>query len=516
VRTRAEKLRAFNPGWAVIAGLGGIFVLSAVSCRAPRPASAHRGEVVSTPYGVEPNPPWRERQAVQVRATIPQVANAEMVGDDQLCATCHESYVKHHQADIHRQQACENCHGPASEHVRTRGKEPGLIRSFKRMAAAERSETCLQCHDQNACGPGGNWRTSAHANAGVSCTDCHTAHYTVPPGTPPTDLAKSERHDPQVQLARLPDVTEEAIPSPGETGATKSQPAGADLASVRADSHNLGAITPHICYRCHANMARQEQIAHPHQICGAAGFDCTTCHDPHGKIRPETRTDLCLKCHDMKAPTMAWHSSTHFRYGVACADCHNPHPNSYVQPVVDIQHTHIDRKPRLPMAVDEPQACYKCHPDIYAKNAMPSHHPIKEGKMACSDCHDPHGQTEGNLKEPTVNMVCYRCHAEKQGPFVYEHPPVTENCAICHEPHGTVTNNLLRQPTTFLCLRCHTGHRRGPHALVGGGPNHDPLMGDVGMSPSLQAAFYTDCTQCHSQIHGSDLPTPHLPKAFMR
>ena len=77
------------------------------------------------------------------------------------------------------------------------------------------------------------------------------------------------------------------------------------------------------------DMVRQQQVAHPHQICGATGLDCATCHDPHGKIRPETRTDLCLKCHDMKAPTMAWHSSTHSRYGVACADCHDPHPNSF-------------------------------------------------------------------------------------------------------------------------------------------------------------------------------------------
>ena len=163
------------------------------------------------------------------------------------------------------------------------------------------------------------------------------------------------------------------------------------------------------------------------------------------------------------------------------------------------------------MSVDEPYVCYKCHADIYAKNAMPSHHPIKEGKMMCSDCHDPHGQTEDNLKEPTINMVCYKCHAEKQGPFAYEHPPVTENCAICHNPHGTVANNLLRQPATFLCLRCHTGHRKGPT-----GPNHTPLMGDVGTSPSLQAAFYTDCTQCHKQIHGSDVPSPHLPNAKLR
>jgi DmsE family decaheme c-type cytochrome len=207
---------------------------------------------------------------------------------------------------------------------------------------------------------------------------------------------------------------------------------------------------------------------------------------------------------------MAWSSCSHARYGVACADCHNPHPRPKVQPVLNIQHTHIERPVRSPMGVDDPHVCYKCHADIYAKNAMPSHHPIKEGKMVCSDCHDPHGQAQDNLKEPTVNMVCYKCHAEKQGPFVYEHPPVTENCSICHEPHGTVTNNLLRQPATFLCLRCHSGHRTVP-----GHPGGAPLQ-DVAAHPSLQRSFYTDCTQCHSQVHGSDLPSPHLPKAFMR
>lgn len=513
----AVKLRGTNVRWIVAAGLVGLLISSAVSCRSPQSTSAHRGDPEAEPYGSVQTPRWREKELAQVSATIPVVAKAEMVNDNQLCATCHESYVKFHKTNIHHNQLCESCHGPGSEHMRTRGKEAGLIRSFKKMTPAERSETCLQCHEQNGCQPGKSWRASAHANAGVSCTDCHTGHYTVPPGTKVTDLTKSEeRYNTEIQLVRLPAVKDDASKDSvkqvaNEIPAPLAVAAADDDASIRANSHKMGALTPHICYRCHANMARQAEIAHPHQICGATSLDCTTCHDPHGKLRPETRTDLCLKCHDMSTPTLAWHSSTHSRYGVACADCHNPHPNSHVQPVLDIQHTNVNRNPRMPMSVDEPQACYKCHPDIYAKNAMPSHHPIKEGKMVCSDCHDPHGQTEDNLKEPTVNMVCYKCHAEKQGPFAYEHPPVTENCGICHEPHGTVANNMLHQPTTFLCLRCHTGHRTSPL-----GPNHAALLGDVGTSPALQAAFYTDCTQCHSQIHGSDLPTPHLPRAFMR
>ena len=115
------------------------------------------------------------------------------------------------------------------------------------------------------------------------------------------------------------------------------------------------------------------------------------------------------------------------------------------------------------MSVNDPVVCYKCHADVFAKLSMPSHHPVKEGKMFCGDCHDAHGQMEGNLKAESLNLLCWKCHAEKQGPFAYEHPPVTENCAYCHSPHGTVANNLLQQPTTFLCLRCHVGHRRRHH-----------------------------------------------------
>ena len=140
---------------------------------------------------------------------------------------------------------------------------------------------------------------------------------------------------------------------------------------------------------------------------------------------------------------MAWHSSTHEHNGVACTDCHNPHPKACTPDFVDIDRYQVKRPQRLAMSVQEPEACYKCHPKIVGLGDLPSHHPIKEGKMVCSDCHDPHGQALGDLKEETINLVCYKCHAEKQGPFAYEHPPVTENCTICHEPHGTVNDNLL-------------------------------------------------------------------------
>jgi DmsE family decaheme c-type cytochrome len=431
------------------------------------------------------------------RVPVPTVPDAEYVNDDELCLTCHQTYTESFAHNVHRvvpgESKCEACHGPASRHLETRGKEPGLILSFKTMAPAERSEVCLQCHEEYCCSPGAQWRTSKHGCAGLSCTDCHDGHYNVPPGTPATTdptITQDRAHMPAVLVSYL---QEEGLPS------------------LAGSSNNLNAEAPGTCYQCHGDKVSMSQIAGPHQICGPNNFNCTTCHDPHGNLLEYSRKELCLQCHEQGSPTMAWHSSTHELNGVACTDCHNPHPEAAVArdpraAYTSLLHTNVNQPARRPMGVDEPGACYKCHENIFAQTRLPSHHPILEGKMVCSDCHDAHGQLEGNLKAEHINVLCWKCHADKQGPFAYEHPPVTENCGYCHAPHGTVANNLLKQPTTFLCLRCHVGHRDGDH---GGGDRVN-----IDINPQLRPGFYTDCTTCHSQIHGSDLPTPHFPGMF--
>ena len=54
---------------------------------------------------------------------------------------------------------------------------------------------------------------------------------------------------------------------------------------------------------------------------------------------------------------------------------------------------------------------------------MPSHHPIAEGKLDCQDCHNIHGGSTSFVQDFSKNELCYSCHAEKEGPFVYEHSP---------------------------------------------------------------------------------------------
>jgi DmsE family decaheme c-type cytochrome len=121
--------------------------------------------------------------------------------------------------------------------------------------------------------------------------------------------------------------------------------------------------------------------------------------------------------------------------------------------------------------------------------------------MTCADCHNPHGtSSEHQLRAATVNDLCTNCHADKRGPFLWEHPPVRENCLNCHQPHGSNNDKVLAARRPFLCQRCHITTRH-PSTLYDG--------------PDLVSnrLFNRSCTNCHSQIHGSNHPSG---KTFLR
>lgn len=186
---------------------------------------------------------------------------------------------------------------------------------------------------------------------------------------------------------------------------------------------------------------------------------------------------ICLKCHTANA-TFNLHNfvaSEHAISEVACQDCHDIHagPDLIVRPENIMN------------------MCYECHGEVRVEFSLPSHHPVAEGKLFCTDCHNPHGNmSEKLLRMDSVKETCTQCHAEKEGPFVFEHADNIEDCLSCHFQHGSVNDNLLRQRVPFLCLQCHEGHRTSSS-----------------VEPEAKAAFYTRCTDCHSQIHGTDIPT---------
>ena len=174
---------------------------------------------------------------------------------------------------------------------------------------------------------------------------------------------------------------------------------------------------------------------------------------------------------------------------VACASCHEIHT----------AHDKVRDKRT------QPEVCFTCHKEQRAQINRPSHHPIPEGKMGCSDCHNPHGSIGPKLmKRDSVNETCYTCHMEKRGPFVHEHEPVSEDCSICHNPHGTTAESMLKMRPPFLCQSCHT-----PHS-----PVQPSLTGQTTASPNSlgwwNGAAITQgrgCVNCHTEIHGSNNPS---------
>ncbi len=194
----------------------------------------------------------------------------------------------------------------------------------------------------------------------------------------------------------------------------------------------------------------------------------------------------CLQCHQ-SGQRMAWQGSLHEADGVACTSCHKAH-----QP-----HDVLEKQ-------TQSDVCFSCHRDIQAFSKRAFGHPLLDHKVVCSDCHNPHGSdTTALLKRESTNEVCYDCHAEKRGPFLWEHAPVVEDCTLCHSPHGSMhPGDLVARPPQ-LCQRCHAtsdigpAHVRDAYGFDNSGPGTD----------TSRFVLSGSCLNCHSQIHGSNHPS---------
>jgi len=186
---------------------------------------------------------------------------------------------------------------------------------------------------------------------------------------------------------------------------------------------------------------------------------------------------VCMECHN-KAGQKHWVGSSHDQKNMACVACHNPHPKGEV--------------PKALLSKPQAALCTSCHLQKKAQLLRSSHMPLREGKLQCTSCHNPHGTTNDKmLLQTSVNQNCYTCHAEKRGPFLWEHAPVRENCLNCHDAHGSIQEKMLKVKQPLLCQQCHqTASHPGPAY---------PAM--------ARYAFNQGCLHCHPSIHGSVHPS---------
>jgi len=230
-----------------------------------------------------------------------------------------------------------------------------------------------------------------------------------------------------------------------------------------------------------------------------ADKQCEACHGPGGdhikakKKRGGTiiafgknawtpvkdQNEKCLACHQTHQ-RIEWKGSTHEFNGLACTSCHTIHVAK--DPVLDRE--------------EQAKVCFTCHKSKQAKFYQASHHPVREGQMACSECHNVHGEDgTGLMVKATSREKCTSCHAEKRGPFLWEHAPAAEDCTICHDPHGSNQPALLKKRVPQLCQECHD-----PAGHPGTRQDGSRLFGSASLGVK-------GCVNCHSAVHGSNHPS---------
>jgi len=147
-----------------------------------------------------------------------------------------------------------------------------------------------------------------------------------------------------------------------------------------------------------------------------------------------------------------------------------------------------------------PQACFQCHLEKNAEFSLVYHHPVKEGRMTCTACHDPHGQNAPlppGMFVGRVNEQCAQCHREQTRPHVFEHEALREGCTTCHNVHGSINDKLLTERDNNLCLKCHA--QVALPATAG-----TTFMGAFDHTPFLRQGTCFSAG-CHTAVHGSDI-----------
>jgi DmsE family decaheme c-type cytochrome len=269
-------------------------------------------------------------------------------------------------------------------------------------------------------------------------------------------------------------------------------------------------VSESLCANCHEQAKDFLGNAHArpflHQKpAGDPDAACTSCHGEGAKHADEggdkslirglhgsEGAKFCLTCHNK--------ATDHSSFGVG-----STHANSATVNCLSCHSIHSPEAKSGKLLAKAPGAlCQTCHSGQSAQiRSKPYAHRLDRGGMTCLDCHNPHGRPieKGLNLTRAGELPCLNCHAEKRGPFVFEHVGgIAGNCLSCHQPHGSSNPKMLQWARVDQqCLSCHS--RIGGANTLGSQP---PAFHD------LTLPRYRNCTTCHVAVHGSNLSPQFL------
>jgi DmsE family decaheme c-type cytochrome len=287
-------------------------------------------------------------------------------------------------------------------------------------------------------------------------------------------------------------------------GAAPDALQGGQKPAAPSPAPQAGFVGSDTCEACHTQGETLRGTPHAMAMnprTPAATQGCESCHGPgqahvddenkgnirkFGEIRPGEINQTCLSCHN-RGEHAGWEGSGHERRNLSCTTCHSVHsPKSSAHQLVKATQTEL---------------CAGCHRvQVVKTERAVAHMPVREGKMTCTSCHNPHGSIS-NVKAlkvgSSVGELCTSCHAEMRGPMLWEHAPVRENCATCHDPHGSSNDRMLVVRMPMLCQRCHV-FTRHPSSIY----DKDEIT-----TNKSNRMFGRSCVNCHSNVHGSNHPS---------
>ncbi|MCL4561862.1 MAG: hypothetical protein M1281_14795 [Chloroflexi bacterium] len=230
--------------------------------------------------------------------------------------------------------------------------------------------------------------------------------------------------------------------------------------------------------------------------------------DDPTNTQSQVDNSACLSCHGQPGQQMTlasgevisltidenhYAASIHGSRDITCVTCH-PNINGYPHPV-------LTAKNLREVAIQMSGTCEKCHTDNYRLATDSVHNTAlvsgNENAAVCSDCHNPHTQTQ--ILDPQTKQIlpaarvqipqtCAKCHnaiydeyknSVHGAALIGDGNPDVPTCTDCHGVHNISdpTTAYFRLMSPQLCASCHTNKQ---------------MMDKYGISTQVMSTYVAD------------------------